>query len=59
MQVLAAYDRALQRSPLVVKTLTSAALFGLGDALSQKLEGKVIDSHDARLPPTGMGTCRC
>ena len=28
-------------------------------ALSQKLEGKVIDSHDARLPPTGMGTCRC
>jgi protein Mpv17 len=34
-----AYDRALTRRPLVVKTLTSAAMFGLGDFMSQKLEG--------------------
>lgn len=40
--LLAAYDRALQRSPLLVKTLTSAALFGAGDVLSQKLEGKEV-----------------
>lgn len=38
--LLAAYDRALQRSPLLVKTLTSATLFGAGDLLSQKLEAK-------------------
>lgn len=41
-QLLAAYDRVLQRRPIVVKTLTSAALFGLGDAMSQKLEGKDV-----------------
>jgi hypothetical protein len=41
MQVLAAYDRVLQRRPILVKTLTSAALFGLGDLMSQKLEGAV------------------
>jgi hypothetical protein len=41
MQVLAAYDRVLQRRPILVKTLTSATLFGLGDLMSQKLEGAV------------------
>ncbi len=32
--------RPAQKSPIVTKTLTSAALFGLGDFLSQKLEKK-------------------
>ncbi len=30
----------MQRRPLLVKTVTSAALFGLGDFMSQKLEKK-------------------
>lgn len=50
MQVLALYDRALQRRPLLTKTLTSAALFGLGDALSQKLEGKEVRIYLAQRP---------
>ncbi len=36
---------ASQKSPIVVKTLTSAALFGLGDFMSQKLEGKELDTQ--------------
>ena len=39
MQFLRAYDALLQKSPILTKTLTSAALFGLGDAIAQKLEG--------------------
>lgn len=31
---------APQRRPILVKTATSAVLFGLGDVMSQKLEGK-------------------
>ncbi|KAA0171100.1 hypothetical protein FNF27_06404 [Cafeteria roenbergensis] len=40
MQWLRAYDRALASRPIVTKTLTSAALFGAGDYLSQQLEAR-------------------
>jgi protein Mpv17 len=39
MNILLAYDRALSRSPILVKTLTSAALFGLGDVMAQTIAG--------------------
>jgi hypothetical protein len=32
-----------QKNPITVKTLTSAVLFGLGDFMSQKMEGKELD----------------
>jgi hypothetical protein len=35
-----AYTRALERAPLLTKVLTSTVLFGAGDFMSQKLEGK-------------------
>lgn len=38
--VFAAYTRALERHPLTTKVLTSTVLFGVGDFMSQKLEGK-------------------
>jgi hypothetical protein len=39
-QVFAAYTRALERHPLLTKVATSTVLFGAGDFMSQKLEGK-------------------
>ncbi len=38
--MFAAYSRALERHPLATKMLTSSVLFGAGDFMSQKLEGK-------------------
>ena len=38
--VFAAYTRALERHPLLTKVVTSTVLFGAGDLMSQKLEGK-------------------
>jgi hypothetical protein len=38
--LMRAYDRALNSSPLLTKTVTSFVLFGVGDVMSQKLEGK-------------------
>jgi hypothetical protein len=56
MNVLAAYDRALTRQPMLVKTLTSAALFGLGDVMSQKLEGKAGFDWSRLARATAWGT---
>ena len=42
--MFSAYIRALETRPVLTKTLTSAVLFGAGDFMSQKLEGK--DSLD-------------
>jgi Mpv17 / PMP22 family len=36
--IFRAYDAALNRHPLITKTLTSLVLFGLGDVMAQKLE---------------------
>ncbi len=36
-----AYDRALQSSPVITKTLTSVVLFAAGDVMAQKLEGRM------------------
>ncbi|KAG2487232.1 hypothetical protein HYH03_014204 [Edaphochlamys debaryana] len=33
------YERALRRSPVATQAVTSAALWGLGDALAQRIEG--------------------
>ena len=38
--LFAAYSRALERAPLLTKVVTSTVLFGAGDFMSQKLEGK-------------------
>ena len=38
--MFAAYTRALERAPLLTKVVTSTVLFGAGDFMSQKLEGK-------------------
>jgi len=45
-RLFAAYDRALNRSPILTKTLTSVTLFMLGDVAAQKIEGRDdIDLH--------------
>jgi hypothetical protein len=38
--MFAAYTRALEKHPLLTKVVTSTVLFGAGDLMSQKLEGK-------------------
>ncbi len=45
----------MQRSPIIVKTLTSAALFGLGDLMSQKLEKKENIDTERLLRLTAWG----
>lgn len=57
MNILRAYDAAINRNPILVKSLTSAVLFGAGDFLSQKLEGKKsLDvSRMARMVAWGTG----
>lgn len=52
--LLGAYDRLLQRSPLLVKTVTSAVLFGAGDVLSQKLEGKEVRSFSLQMQASAI-----
>ena len=38
-----AYTSALERHPLATKVATSTVLFGVGDFMCQKLEGKPLD----------------
>jgi protein Mpv17 len=45
MQFLRAYDQLLAKRPVLIKSVTSAVLFGAGDVLSQKLDkDKPLDS---------------
>ena len=46
--MFAAYTRALERAPLLTKVVTSTVLFGAGDFMSQKLEGRA-ETDTARL----------
>ena len=41
--MFSAYIRALNTRPILTKTVTSAVLFGAGDFMAQKIEGKPLD----------------
>lgn len=59
-----AYDRWLRERPLLTKGVTSAALFGLGDRIAQRIEDQDDDDNDnqADMRPTAADslarTCR-